>query len=636
MDQDPLSATAMRMYTYLDRKGREQGPFPMQMLVKWKEKGYFDGNLWVKEEGREEWCTLQDELEQPTEDMEVVEVLEKHRHAPIWMLNDDAQPMEGVTLEVDIGEAREHAPMVASSPEVPLVCIVLDTNVVLTHLSFVQSLKDRYAPHCQVLVVVPWIVVCELDGLKSSRRGDGTGSRVADLARQAIRHLKQVAMRPDGFTFVQTMSEFRDAAKKLQKFSVGSHVNNDDRILQCCIHYQQKMNEGGTQNQGADFGAGVVLLSNDANLCVKAIANGVSACSTKDFPSGAEELMHEAENTATGVEAPTPLEEEDCPTFTSTDAIKSTDWYELINEAVTVFEDVYNDVCLAQFERAMGDLWEDVIDTKPPWKGKDIASYIRRHWNAVFRDVMPPSLLQQVDVLEQIMRKIAKSNAVEGFDTLKCIDAVEHLVLKAPTERLNPGLAAQGRAKVLKLHVVALLLVVPTSQKRLKVQSQEWKDPLMAWLLQDLELGFICPNANGRITAGEGFQAIQKLSDALTYRISVLYGGDSHAPAHGQHLGSSQPFRVLISSLDALSDGISDACKVLRQSDATAKDFERAFHKLSISLNVILTNITSSAMHVAPHEFFLSVTSSSASMDHLNHCKDCISQTIRLLQELEG
>ena len=624
---------ASRMYTYLDRNGREQGPFPMRMLEKWMERGYFDGNIQVRENGSGIWSTLQNELVHTPDDMEVVEVLERHRHTSEWMLDDDAHPMEGVTLELDIEERRAQAPVVASTPEVPLVCVVLDTNIVLTHLPFVQSLKERYTPKCQVVAVVPWIVVCELDGLKSSTKGEETGLKVAELARNAIRCLKESAMHPDGFMFVQTMMEFRDAAKKLQKFTVESHVNNDDRILQCCIHYQQNMNEGATQNQGADFGAGVILLSNDTNLCVKALANGVSAVCIKDFPTRAEDLLHAAESTALGVEAPTHTEDEGSQTLSATEGIIGTGSYELIQEAVGVFERVYNAVCLAEFQRAMGELWVDVIEAKPPWKGRDIVSFLRRHWNAVFRDVMPSSLLQQIDVLEQIFRKLSKRKALEGADVLKCIDAVEHLVSKVPTEHAKFGVAVHGRAKVLRLHVVALLLVIPRSKKKVVEQSQGWEDPFVASLLQDLNGASIQSGADGQISAESGLHIIQMLPQAVEYQILGLREKDPDALGHRQHLGSSHPMQALIQDSQALSGSIADACKVLSQPDAAAKDFEGVFYRLSILLNTTLRNITSRAVYVAPHEIFLFASSSADAMAYLGHCGNRLTQTVELLQE---
>lgn len=624
---------AMRMYTYLDRNGREQGPFPMRMLEKWMEKGYFDGNLKVRENGRGKWSTLQDELVHTPDDMEVVEVLERHRHTPVWMLDDDAHPMEGVTLELDIEERREQAPVISSTPDVPLVCVVLDTNIVLTHLTFVQSLKERYKPMIQVVAVVPWIVVCELDGLKSSTKGEETGPKVAELARNAIRCLKESATRPDGFMFVQTLAEFREGAKKLQKFTIESHVNNDDRILQCCIHYQQNMNEGSTQNQGADFGAGVILLSNDANLCVKALANGVSAMGLKDFPSCAEDLLHAAESTALGVEAPTLREDESCQTLTTTEGIIGTGSRELIEEAVEVFERVYNDVCLAQFQRAMGELWVDVIEAKPPWQGRDIVSFLRRHWNAVFRDVMQTSLLKQIDVLDQIFRKHSRGRALEGTDVLKCIDAVEQLVVKVPTEHAKLEVVVHGQAKILKLHVVALLLLIPRSQKRVVEQSKRLEDPNVGPLLQDLDVATIQSGADGQMSAARGLQIIQMLPQAVEYQILALRERDPHALGHRQHLGSSQSIQALTRDLQSLSGGIADACKVLSQSDAAAKDFERVFSRLGLLLNTILTNTMPRAVYIAPHEIFLFATSSPDVLAYLSHCMNQLTKAVEILQE---
>lgn len=54
------------------------------------------------------------------------------------------------------------------SATLPSVCLVLDTNVVLRRLKFLTDLLDTLMmlQHSGVLVVIPWSVVQELDGLK--------------------------------------------------------------------------------------------------------------------------------------------------------------------------------------------------------------------------------------------------------------------------------------------------------------------------------------------------------------------------------------------------------------------------------------------------------------------------------------
>jgi len=265
-----------------------------------------------------------------------------------------------------------------------------------------------------------------------------------------------------------------------------------------------------------------------------------------------------------------------------------------------------------------------------------MVSFLRRHWNAVFRDVMQTSLLQQIDVLDQIFRKLSKSKALEGTDVLKCIDAVEHLILKVPPEHAKLELVVHGQAKILKLHVVALLLVIPRSQKRVVEQSKRLEDPHVPPLLQDLDVASIQSGADGQISAAGGLQIIQMLPQAVEHQISSLGERDPHALGHRQHLGSSQQIQALTRDLQSLSDSIADACKVLSQSDAGAKDFERVFYRLGTLLNTILTNTMSRAVYIAPHEIFLLATSSPDVVAYFSHCRNQLTKTVELMQEWGG
>lgn len=65
--------------------------------------------------------------------------------------------------------------------------LVLDTNVLLSHLGFISELKD-YAIKAvgRPLLIIPWVVMQELDALKTR-----VNQTLADKARQAIGFLHQ-------------------------------------------------------------------------------------------------------------------------------------------------------------------------------------------------------------------------------------------------------------------------------------------------------------------------------------------------------------------------------------------------------------------------------------------------------------
>lgn len=143
--------------------------------------------------------------------------------------------------------------------------LVLDTNFILSHLKIIDELREL-APEFGLKIVVPIAVMQELDGLKNSTRvasGVGldddddreriSGESVGHLARWANEWIYSSLANSSGIVKGQKLSQRldRDAVK-------------DDSILDCCMYYKLHY-----------AGALVVLLSNDKNLCLKALSNDV-------------------------------------------------------------------------------------------------------------------------------------------------------------------------------------------------------------------------------------------------------------------------------------------------------------------------------------------------------------------------
>ncbi|CAB76224.2 RNA endoribonuclease involved in mRNP quality control Swt1 [Schizosaccharomyces pombe] len=140
----------------------------------------------------------------------------------------------------------------------PLGLFVLDTNFLLSHLSLCQNLIEFLTARCPRLVVVlPWTVLQELDGLKSE-----SSSTCGYLARQAHNFLLQC---------------FRSNVSSLRGQKVHEHCSStekgDDAILDCCIYYQEEKL------------IPAVLLSDDKNLSIKAAVHHIQSLS---FSKGLE------------------------------------------------------------------------------------------------------------------------------------------------------------------------------------------------------------------------------------------------------------------------------------------------------------------------------------------------------------
>lgn len=159
--------------------------------------------------------------------------------------------------------------------------LVIDTNFILSHLKVLDELKD-IAPKYGLRLVIPMAVMHELDGLKGSRRIEQrhrdrdqllSGESVAHLARWANDWV-YLCLANGGSTVVGQKMEER----------IDKLVVKDDAILDCCL-YLQKHNEHTLQ----------VLLSNDKNLCVKALLNNVLTVSYRSNMSAQliAQMIHE-------------------------------------------------------------------------------------------------------------------------------------------------------------------------------------------------------------------------------------------------------------------------------------------------------------------------------------------------------
>ncbi|KAJ2559194.1 hypothetical protein EV175_000456 [Coemansia sp. RSA 1933] len=143
------------------------------------------------------------------------------------------------------------------------ILAVIDTNFFIDHLSLVGQLADVAAGN-GIFIVVPWIVLQELDGLKASNRNaasqgewwQDSSDNVGVVARNSSRFLESEIKREDSPFLFQKRSEY------LQY----EHIN-DDKILDCCLYFSEK------------YQLPVVVLTKDRNLGIKARVNSCAVCS---------------------------------------------------------------------------------------------------------------------------------------------------------------------------------------------------------------------------------------------------------------------------------------------------------------------------------------------------------------------
>ncbi|KAK9447489.1 PIN domain-containing protein [Limtongia smithiae] len=139
---------------------------------------------------------------------------------------------------------------------------VIDTNFAISHLPILDDLRrlqSRFARRGYLLVFPP-TVISELDTFKTVHIPCGLGIRrskhqsdVATLARQTNRWLYSALAEWDPAVYCSRRDER----------IVASGLRGDDTILDCCNYF--------TKVRGKE----IVLLSNDQNLCIKALTSSL-------------------------------------------------------------------------------------------------------------------------------------------------------------------------------------------------------------------------------------------------------------------------------------------------------------------------------------------------------------------------
>ncbi|KAJ3146250.1 hypothetical protein HDU89_006391 [Geranomyces variabilis] len=175
------------------------------------------------------------------------------------------------------------------------LALVVDTNYLISYLSFLKDLM-KWIPTPKMLVVIPWVVVKELDSLKEPYK-----RKVAPLA-QAVkdRVINPLNTINDGATARPSAQDrLQDSARQatnfIQKLQVTKHpglkgqtsydylsdvnlseLNNDDRILECARFVRSRI------------APNVLMMTNDKNLGVKSRIHGIDVAahykkSAQDF-----------------------------------------------------------------------------------------------------------------------------------------------------------------------------------------------------------------------------------------------------------------------------------------------------------------------------------------------------------------
>ncbi|XP_052850618.1 transcriptional protein SWT1 isoform X2 [Drosophila gunungcola] len=137
---------------------------------------------------------------------------------------------------------------------------VLDTNVLMQNIKFVESLTDVVLPGTVGSVLyIPYVVIKELDKLKGQHQDDRDVKRLV-----AVRAIRYLNTKFDESLEIQAQSAI-EAAQHLIEVDCP-----DDSIVNCCLQLQQHV-------------PNVMLVTNDQNLRLKANASAIQVSCRSDL-----------------------------------------------------------------------------------------------------------------------------------------------------------------------------------------------------------------------------------------------------------------------------------------------------------------------------------------------------------------
>ncbi|XP_041134440.1 transcriptional protein SWT1 isoform X2 [Polyodon spathula] len=387
-------------------------------------------------------------------DQEMQLVVELHAARSEKLLEMKVVQSYGELTCMDIDLPEEKTNFKGSSHQDLL--IVLDTNILLSHLEFVRTIKAHGLPGIGFpAIIIPWVVLQELDSLKNGK----LSMHVVKKAIPAVNFIYTCLKNQDPQLWGQSMQQASQSIYGL------SGENNDDRVLQCCLQYQSLYPN-----------LTIILCTNDKNLCSKALLSGVKAVSKVDLVSELENLKFTAEthkHHAVQVTWSSKSEESERDRNDSEAERREAAALALgpeVASIVSILEECLGKVLSAVLEKEMkiafDDLWIEIVYLKPPWTLPDLLQCFKKHWIAVFGQIVCRDLLSSIDILYDNLYKGRKIDST----IIKLVLQEAHQFLQAFKSRSDyDGVLPQAFA-------VVSGLLQDGSQSDCKTQEQSTLD----------------------------------------------------------------------------------------------------------------------------------------------------------------
>ncbi|NXW48640.1 SWT1 protein, partial [Nyctiprogne leucopyga] len=369
------------------------------------------------------FCSQNPETDQ---EMQIVEDLHVARVQKRMALSVVQTCGELTSMEIDLPEQDLNISPEAFTSGLNIL-VVIDTNIMISHLEFVRSLKSEDIPGVgRLALIIPWVVLQELDNLKKGKMLH----HVRDKAIPAVQFIYMCLKNQDSKLWGQSMQ------LASQKIYGLSDENNDDRVLQCCLQYQNLFPQ-----------AVVILCTDDKNLCNKAIVSEVKAFCKADLVTALQNLnVNRQQNCAE-------LQQSKCDTeFEKTeggDASLTAQFPNILPDLEKNLGEALSCILETEMKIAFGNLWMEILYLKPPWTLASLLKCYKKHWMAVFGYIVPRSLLSTIECL---YKHLCTDKPVDS-STMRILLQESKKLLHAFSSRSDyDGVLPQAYAEVNKLY----------------------------------------------------------------------------------------------------------------------------------------------------------------------------------------
>ncbi|XP_075792873.1 transcriptional protein SWT1 isoform X2 [Pelodiscus sinensis] len=334
---------------------------------------------------------------------------------------------ELTSMEIDLPE--ENADIAAATAISGLnLLIVIDTNIMISHLQFIMTLKTRDVPGIgRLALIIPWVVLQELDNLKKGK---------------VLQHVRHKAV--PAVDFIYTCLKNQDSKLWGQSMQLASQKiyglsdeNNDDRVLQCCLQYQSLFPQ-----------AFVILCTDDKNLCSKALVSDVKAMCKPDLVTALQNLNVNSHQNCVG-----PQQSKTDTEFLKTKREDSSlniplPLPSIVPDLEKSLGEALSSILETEMKIAFGNLWMEVLYLKPPWTLASLLQCFKKHWMAVFGYIVPRNLLATIECLHE---HLCKGKTVDHVTAIILLRESKKLLHAFSSRSDYDGALPQAFAHVTKL-----------------------------------------------------------------------------------------------------------------------------------------------------------------------------------------